>query len=61
MNDYLKQQIKELNKKIEETEKLASDPDLANMAKTEIENLEAQKAQLEKQVTSNKSQVTSHK
>jgi len=47
MNDYLKQLIEELNKKIEETEKLALDPDLAYMAKTEIENLKAQKAQLE--------------
>ena len=47
MNDYLKQQIDELNKKIEETEKLFEDPDLADMAKTEIENLKAQKNQLE--------------
>ena len=60
MNDYLRQQIEEINKKIEETEKLFADPDLIDMAKNEIGNLKAQKAQLEKQVTSNKSQVTSH-
>jgi len=47
MNDWQKQQIDQLDKKIEETEKLTLDPDLIDMAKTEIGKLKAQKAQLE--------------
>lgn len=43
MEDYRKVQINEIDKKIEETKLLLSDPELAEMAKAEIEDLEAQK------------------
>jgi len=45
--DYIKQQIEEIVKKIEETKKLLSDPHLADLAKEEIQTLEQQKASLE--------------
>ena len=43
MEDYRQIQINELDKKIEETKLLLSDPQLAEMAKEEIKNLEQQK------------------
>ena len=46
MEDYRQIQINELNKKIEETKTLLSDPGLAEMAKIEIENLEQQKIEI---------------
>ncbi len=45
--DYRQIQLSELNKKIEETKTLLSDPSLAEMAKTEIADLEKQKAEIE--------------
>ena len=42
--DYLKQQIEEIDNKIKEDKILLSDPDLANLAKAEIEELERQKS-----------------
>lgn len=47
MNNYLEQQIAEIDKKIEETKQMLSDPGLAELAKTEIADLEQQKAELE--------------
>jgi len=43
MDDYRQVQLNDLDKKIEETKSLLSDPELAEMAKGEIENLEKQK------------------
>lgn len=43
MEDYRQVQINDLDKKIEETKLLLSDPLLNDMAKTELENLEKQK------------------
>ena len=47
MQDYRQIQLNELDKKIEETKTLLSDPSLAEMAKAEIEDLEKQKAEIE--------------
>ncbi len=46
MEDYRQVQIQELDKKIEETRSLLEDPQLQELAKKEIENLEAQKKQI---------------
>ena len=46
--DYLKQQIDLLNQKIEENKKLLSDPELAELARLEIAELEKQKQEFEK-------------
>src|SRR5438309_5137940 len=45
--NYLEQQLKELDAQIEENRKLVSDPELAPLAKLEIEQLEQQKKELE--------------
>lgn len=45
--DYLQQQLAEIDKKIEENKQLLSDPELADLAKLEIEDLEKQKVELE--------------
>jgi len=45
--DYRQIQLQELDKKIEETKILLSDPSLIEMAKKEIEDLEEQKAKIE--------------
>lgn len=44
---YLNKQIEELDKKIEETKRLLEDPDMVELAKDEIKELEAQKKILE--------------
>jgi peptide chain release factor 1 len=46
MDDYRQHQINELDKKIEQTKVLLSDPELAEMAKQEIESLEQQKQEI---------------
>ena len=46
MEDYRLVQLQELDKKIEDTKTLLEDPSLADMAKSEIENLEKQKAEI---------------
>jgi peptide chain release factor 1 len=46
MDDYRKVQLADLDKKIEETKTLLSDPEMAEMAKSEIDNLEQQKAEI---------------
>ena len=50
MNDYIKKQNADINLKIAEAQKLLEDPSVAKLAKEEIENLEKQKADLEKTV-----------
>lgn len=45
--DYRQVQIDELNKKIEETKALLSDPSMSELAKAELEDLEKQKKELE--------------
>src|SRR5258708_2777583 len=47
MDDYRLTQIADLNKKIEETRVLLSEPEMAEMAQMEIADLESQKKQLE--------------
>lgn len=47
MDNYLEQQLAELDKKIEESKLLLGDPDLADLAKSEIEELERQKLELQ--------------
>lgn len=46
MNDYLKQQIDQLNKRIEEIKSLLKDPEMAELASDEIKELESQKEAL---------------
>ena len=47
MDDYLKNQIEEIDKRIEDNKNLLSDPELAELAKQEIVKLERQKQELE--------------
>jgi peptide chain release factor 1 len=46
-NNYLKQQLEELDKKIEEAKQVLDDPILGELAKADIEDLEAQKIELQ--------------
>lgn len=46
-NDYLKQQLEEIDIRIAQNKKLLSDPELKNLALLEIEELEQQKKELE--------------
>jgi peptide chain release factor 1 len=46
MDDYRQVQINDLDKKIEEAKSLLLDPEMAELAKTEIANLEQQKAEI---------------
>ena len=46
MDDYRKSLIDDLDKKIEETKALLSDPSMADLAKQEIQNLEDQRNQI---------------
>lgn len=47
MDDYLKTQIENIDKKIKETEKLISDPEMSALAQMEIEELQKQREELE--------------
>lgn len=47
MNDYLNQQITEIENRIAQAQKLLEDPDMANLAQEEIRKLEEQKGELE--------------
>jgi peptide chain release factor 1 len=47
MNDYRYTQLKEIDKKIEETKTLLQDPSLAELAKEELNSLEIQKKAIE--------------
>jgi peptide chain release factor 1 len=46
-NDYLEQQLKEIDQKIAENKELLDEPDFKELAEQEIAELEAQKAELE--------------
>lgn len=46
MNDYLKQRIDQIDQKIEENHQLLADPELAQLAQAEIDQLERQKQML---------------
>jgi peptide chain release factor 1 len=46
MDDYRQVQIADLDRKIEETKTLLEDPEMAELAKSEIDNLEAQKQEI---------------
>ncbi|MBI2196931.1 PCRF domain-containing protein [Candidatus Daviesbacteria bacterium] len=50
MNDYLKDQIDQINKKIQDLKSLTEDPDMAELAREEIVELEKQKSELESSV-----------
>ncbi len=45
-NDYLKEQVDQINKRIEEIKPLLEDPEMAQLAREEIADLEKQKAAL---------------
>ena len=47
MNDYIKQQLEDLDKKIEQNRQFLEDPEMGQLAKEEIANLEKQKKELE--------------
>ncbi len=51
MNDYLKQQIEEIDKKIEANQALLADPELSELAQAEITDLESQKQELQDSAT----------
>ncbi len=55
--DYRETQLSELDKKIEETKSLLSDPSLAEMAKAEIADLEKQKTEIEATFQTNKEEA----
>ena len=46
--DYIQQQLKQIDRKIEELEKLLDDPELKELAQSEIEEFKKQKIELEK-------------
>ncbi|MBI2011773.1 PCRF domain-containing protein [Candidatus Daviesbacteria bacterium] len=47
MDDYLKQQLEDLDKRIQKNRELLTDPELKDLAQLEIEELEKQKQELE--------------
>ena len=55
MNDYLKEQIEQINKRIEEIKSLLQDPEMSELAAEEIAELEKQKKELESSVVSRQS------
>jgi peptide chain release factor 1 len=58
MDNYLKQQLTEIDSRIEEVKLLLEDPELAELAKAEIEQLEAQKAELEQSAQTSMEQTS---
>ena len=57
--DYLKEQINHINKRIEEVKSLLDDPEIAELAKEEIAELEKQKEALQSSVVSPQSSENS--
>lgn len=55
MNDYLQQQIDQINKRIEEVKPLLDDPEMAELAAEEIRELEQQKEELQSSAFSHQS------
>ncbi len=64
MNDYLKQQLNELDRRIEQNRQLLDDPQMHQLAQEEISQLERQKLELEESAssstTSNSSGISSN-
>lgn len=60
-NDYIQDQIKILEQRIHEAEQLLSDPELASLAKDEIEDLKKQKEALLNAGGSNEQRTTNNK
>lgn len=56
--DYLKEQVEQLNKQIEDSKKLLSDPELAPLAESEIQKLTEQKWALEQSLNQGSSGET---
>lgn len=52
MDDYLQQQLNEIDQRITESRGLLSDPEMADLAKMEIEELEKQKLELQQSAMS---------
>jgi peptide chain release factor 1 len=59
MDDYRQVQLNDLDKKIEETKILLTDPEMAELAKTEIDNLEQQKLDILKTYENAKTEESS--
>jgi len=59
MDDYLKQQLEEIDQKIAENQELLDEPELADLARQEIELLEAQKQELENSAATPMAESTS--
>ena len=59
--DYLKEQINHINKRIEEVKSLLDDPEIAELAKEEIAELEKQKEALQSSVVSPQSSGNSRR
>jgi len=59
MDDYRQVQLNDLDKKIEETKILLTDPEMAELAKIEIDNLELQKLDILKTYENAKAEVAS--
>ncbi len=60
MDDYRQVQINDLDKKIEETKTLLLDPEMAELAKTEIDSLEQQKLEILKTYENAKAEENSN-
>lgn len=58
MNNYLKEQIDQINRRIEEIRALLNDPEMAQLAAEEIKDLEEQKQALESSALCTSSQST---
>ena len=55
MNNYLEEQLKTLDKRIEQNRQLLNDPELKELAQAELEDLERQKQELESSALSHQS------
>lgn len=60
MDDYLNQQINDIDRRIQEVSELLSDPEMADLAKVEIEDLEKQKEELKSSAFSLPAGQTGH-
>ena len=58
--DYIQQQLEQIDKKIEDLKLLATDPELADLVKLEIKELEKQKLELEQSASIPMSSPQSH-
>ncbi len=57
--DYLKEQVEKIEKQIEDTKRLLSDPELKALAESEIQKLTQQKSSLEQSLSQNKKSESS--